>query len=84
MVSQIFAVIIFITMFACIISGKVERYIPALIGAAAMIIVVFGICMRSTSAIWDTLNLRCFTMLRASQNLLLPELTGQQSCFSLE
>ena len=61
MVSQIFAVIIFITMFACIISGKVERYIPALIGAAAMIIVVFGICMRSTSAIWDTLNLRCFT-----------------------
>lgn len=61
MVSQIIAVIIFITMFACIISGKVERYIPALIGAAAMIIVVFGICMRSTSAIWDTLNLRCFT-----------------------
>lgn len=61
MVSQIFAVIIFITMFACIISGKVERYIPALIGAAAMIIVVFGICMHSTSAILDTLNLRCFT-----------------------
>lgn len=60
MISQIFAAIIFIAMFACIISGKVERYIPALIGAAAMIIVVFGLCMHSTSAIWETLNLKCF------------------------
>ena len=60
MVSQVFAVIIFVVMFACIISGKVERYIPALVGAVAMLVIVFGFCMHSFTAIWDTLNLKCF------------------------
>ena len=60
MVSQLFAAGIFIIMFAFIISGKVERCIPALVGAAAMLIIVFGFCMHSFEAIWDTINLKCF------------------------
>lgn len=60
MVSQIIALAIFITMFAVIISGKVERHIPALIGAALTLIVVFGICMHSMQAVAETLNVGCF------------------------
>lgn len=58
MISQIAALIIFIIMFAVIISGKVERHIPALIGAAFVIIVVFGICMHSMYAVIETLNFK--------------------------
>lgn len=56
MISQIAAVIIFIAMFAVIISGKIERHIPALAGAALVLVVVFGLCMHSMDAVIETLN----------------------------
>jgi len=56
-ISQILAIIVFAIMFAAIISGKVHRYIPALIGAALTIGVVFLITLRSTEAITNVLNL---------------------------
>lgn len=58
MSSQIVAVVIFVTMFAVIISGKVERHIPALIGAACTLVLVFGLCMHSMDAVVETLNVK--------------------------
>jgi Na+/H+ antiporter NhaD/arsenite permease-like protein len=55
-VSQILAVVIFIVMFVAIVSGKVHRFIPALIGAALTIIVVFLISLKSPEAILHVLN----------------------------
>jgi Na+/H+ antiporter NhaD/arsenite permease-like protein len=55
--SQIFAIVIFLLMFIAIIIGKVHRYIPALIGAALVIIVVFLGLMQSPEAILNVLNL---------------------------
>ncbi len=56
-ISQLLAIIVFAIMFAAIISGKVHRYIPALIGAALTIGVVFLITLRSTEAVANVLNL---------------------------
>ena len=56
-ISQLLAIIVFAIMFAAIISGKVHRYIPALIGAALTIGVVFLITLRSTEAVTNVLNL---------------------------
>ena len=36
--SQVFALVIFVVMFAAIVSDKWHRYIPALVGAALTII----------------------------------------------
>jgi len=55
--SQIIALVIFIAMFITIISDKVKRYIPALVGGALTVIVVFLILMKSPDAMWSTLNL---------------------------
>jgi Na+/H+ antiporter NhaD/arsenite permease-like protein len=55
--SQILAIIIFAVMLGVIISDKVPRYIPALIGAVLMIFVVFLGAMRSTDSVWHVLNL---------------------------
>ncbi len=55
--SQILAIIIFAIMLAVIISDKFPRYIPALIGAALMILVVFLVVMKSPEATWHVLNL---------------------------
>jgi Na+/H+ antiporter NhaD/arsenite permease-like protein len=55
--SQILAIAIFIIMFAAIIYGKVHRYIPALIGAALTIGVVFLLVMRSPESVVSVLNL---------------------------
>ncbi len=55
--SQILAVLIFAAMFIVIVIGKVHRFIPALVGAALVIIVVFVGVMRSGEAIWNVLNL---------------------------
>jgi Na+/H+ antiporter NhaD/arsenite permease-like protein len=55
--SQILATAIFILMFAAIIYGKVHRYIPALIGAALTIGVVFLLVMRSPYSVVHVLNL---------------------------
>jgi Na+/H+ antiporter NhaD/arsenite permease-like protein len=55
--SQILAIAIFIIMFAAIIYGKVHRYIPALIGAALTIGVVFLLVMRNPDSVVSVLNL---------------------------
>lgn len=56
--AQILAIIIFVSMFALIISEKVERHIVTLCAGLLMLVLVFGITMHSSSAIWNTLNLR--------------------------
>jgi Na+/H+ antiporter NhaD/arsenite permease-like protein len=55
--SQILAIIIFIAMFGAIIVGKFHRYIPALIGAGLVLIVVFLIVLKDTDLVFNVLNL---------------------------
>ncbi len=57
MMAQIAAGMIFIFMFALIVSEKVERHIVTLLSGCAMFLIVFGLCMHSTSAMVKTLNL---------------------------
>ncbi|MBR1770516.1 MAG: citrate transporter [Lachnospiraceae bacterium] len=52
------AVTIFVIMFALIVSEKIERQWASLGCGALMLVVVFGICMQSWSAVWETLNFR--------------------------
>jgi len=56
--SQILAIAIFLAMFIAIIIGEVHRYIPALIGAALVIVIVFLAIMKSPAAVSDVLNLQ--------------------------
>jgi Na+/H+ antiporter NhaD/arsenite permease-like protein len=56
LLGQILAITIFIAMFVAIIVGKVHRFIPALIGAALTLLVVFLIIMRSPEAVLNVLN----------------------------
>ena len=56
--SQILAIAIFIVMFIAIIAGKVHRFIPALLGAAFTITVVFLVIMKSPGAVFSVLNLQ--------------------------
>ncbi|HJA91811.1 MAG TPA: citrate transporter [Candidatus Eisenbergiella merdipullorum] len=58
--AQILAVIIFAAMFLLIVSEKIERHVVSLGCGLLMMVLVFGVCMRSPAAIWDTLNLRNF------------------------
>lgn len=58
MVSQIFAIVIFVLMFALIIMDKIPRHWVTLGCGLATIIVVFAICMRSPNAIVETLNVK--------------------------
>jgi Na+/H+ antiporter NhaD/arsenite permease-like protein len=55
--SQILATAIFIVMFLAIIVGKVHRFIPALVGAVFIIIIVFLVIMRSPETVVNVLNL---------------------------
>ena len=57
MAAQIAAVTIFLVMFLLIIMEKFERHIITLGCAALTLILVFGVCMHSTSAVTETLNL---------------------------
>ena len=57
MAAQIAAVTIFLVMFLLIIMEKFERHIITLVCAALTLILVFGVCMHSTSAVTETLNL---------------------------
>lgn len=57
-IAKIIAIAIFILMFALIIMDKTPRHYITLGCGAATLIVVFGICMRSTSAIMETLNVK--------------------------
>lgn len=62
--SQILALAIFLAMFVTIIVGKVHRFVPALIGAALTIIVVFLLVLRSPEAVISVLNLEQLGHLR--------------------
>jgi Na+/H+ antiporter NhaD/arsenite permease-like protein len=55
--SQILAIAIFILMFVAIIAGKVHRFIPALVGAALTLGIVFLVVMKSPGAVISVLNL---------------------------
>ena len=57
MIAQIFAVVIFLAMFILIITEAWERHIVTLGCALLTLILVFGICMHSPSAIIETLNI---------------------------
>lgn len=54
----IVAVVIFVLMFALIILDRIPRHWITLGCAAATLLIVFGICMRSPAAITETLNIR--------------------------
>lgn len=58
MVSQIFAIVIFVLMFALIIMDKIPRHWVTLGCGFATIVIVFAICMKSPSAIMETLNVK--------------------------
>ena len=58
MVSQIFAIVIFVLKFALIIMDKIPRHWVTLGCGLATIIIVFAICMRSPNAIIETLNIK--------------------------
>ena len=62
--SQILAIAIFIVMFIAIIAGKVHRFIPALVGAALTLVIVFLVVMKSPEAILSVLNLEQLGQLR--------------------
>jgi Na+/H+ antiporter NhaD/arsenite permease-like protein len=59
-VAQVLAVIIFIAMFVLVVMEKIERQYITLGCGGVMIVLVFGIVMRSVDAIWKTLNLSSF------------------------
>ena len=56
MTAQIAAVLIFLVMFLLIIMDKIERHIITLGCAVVTMVVVFGICMHSMTALTETLN----------------------------
>ena len=57
-VAQILAVIIFIAMFIFIVMDKIERQYVTLVCGLLTLVGVFGIAMRDTEAIMETLNLK--------------------------
>ena len=57
MLAQGIAVIIFLVMFAFVITDKIERHYATLGCALATLIGVFGIGMRDFQAAWETLNI---------------------------
>ncbi len=58
MAAPIVAVIIFLVMFALIITDKIERHYVTLGSGALTLIAVFGICLRSGEAVMNTLNFK--------------------------
>ena len=52
------AIVIFVLMFALIMLDKIPRHYITLGCAAATLIIVFGVCMKSPQAIMETLNLK--------------------------
>ena len=51
MLEQVLAVVIFVAMFALIISEKIERHIVTIFCGILTLIIVLGLCMHSTDAI---------------------------------
>ena len=58
MAAQILAVVIFLVMFLLIVTEKLERHIVTLLCGLLTLVLVFGVCMHSTSAIINTLNFK--------------------------
>lgn len=56
--AKVFAIVIFILMFALIIMDKIPRQWVTLGCGLATIVIVFGICMKSPEAIMQTLNIK--------------------------
>ncbi len=56
MIAQVVSVVIFVLMFALIVTDKIERHIVTLVCGLATLILVFGVCMHSMSAVSETLN----------------------------
>ena len=73
MFAQIIAICIFVTMFLLIILDKFERHYITLGSGALVLVLVFGVCMHSMSAILETLNQVRRAPLAS---------TGQRSCLS--
>lgn len=57
MIAQIMAVVIFLAMFALIITERIERHLVTLGCGLLTLILVFGICMRSKEAVLEALSL---------------------------
>lgn len=60
MFAQIIAIVIFLGMFLLIILDKFERHYVTLCSGILVLTIVFGICMHSFHAVWETLNLGSF------------------------
>ena len=60
MLAQVIAICIFLGMFLLIILDQFERHIITLVSGALVLVLVFGLCMRSPATIWEALNLRSF------------------------
>ena len=77
--AQILAVTIFIVMFVLIVLDKIERHFVTLGCGVLTIVGVFGIIMRDTHAILETLNLHSmdFGMRLEVKERARPELTGR-------
>ena len=58
MMAQIAALIIFVAMFVLVVTDKIERHYVTLGCALLTLLVVFGLCMHSPSAIMSSLNLQ--------------------------
>ena len=58
MLAQIIAVVIFLAMFVFIVMDKIERQIVTLVCGLLTMALVFGLCMHSLPAIWETLNVK--------------------------
>ena len=56
--AQIIATVIFLDMFLLIISEKLERHIVTLLSGLLTLVLVFGVCMHSMSAVINTLNFK--------------------------
>ncbi len=60
MAAQILICVIFVGMFGLIVTEKIERHYTTLACGALTLILVFGVCMQSFDAIWETLNFGSF------------------------
>lgn len=60
MFAQIIAIVIFLGMFLMIILDKFERHYVTLCSGILVLTIVFGVCMHSFHAVWETLNLGSF------------------------
>lgn len=56
MIAKVIALVIFLVMFLMIVADKIERHYVTLVCGTVMLVLVFGICMRSPQAILNTLN----------------------------